>query len=283
MVRSRIASYFGVQYTAPQVPNLADVPEIPQRPPNLCAGCSHRATYYEVKKAAEGLQTVYPTDIGCYTLGLLPPLSMADFLLCMGSSVGSSCGFSKVSDQKVISFIGDSTFFHAGIPALVNAVHNNHNFTLMVLDNGTTAMTGHQPHPGVNMEHFNREGYSRVSIEKVVRALGVEHVAVIKPYKVNKSIEAIREAVNHEGVAVVIAEEMCPLFARGLKKLKARPFYVSEKCVNHRDCVNELACPAFYIDNDRVQIDPDICIGCAVCAQICPENAIRPLKQEKAA
>ena len=91
------------------------------RPPNLCAGCSHRATYYEVKKAAEGMATIYPTDIGCYTLGLLPPLSMADFLICMGSSVGTSCGFSKVTDKKVISFIGDSTFFHSGIPGLVNA------------------------------------------------------------------------------------------------------------------------------------------------------------------
>ena len=120
-------------------------------PPTLCAGCSHRATFYAVKKAAEGLETIYPTDIGCYTLGFLPPLSMGDFLICMGSSIGTGCGFSKATDKKVISFIGDSTFFHSGLPGLVNAVFNNHNFTLVILDNGTTAMTGHQPHPGVDM------------------------------------------------------------------------------------------------------------------------------------
>ena len=107
--------------------DLSDVPEIPQRPPTLCAGCSHRATYYEIQKAAkaEGVDTIYPTDIGCYTLGLLPPLSAADFLICMGSSAGSPGGFSTATDQKVISFIGDSTFFHSGIPGLVSGVFNN--------------------------------------------------------------------------------------------------------------------------------------------------------------
>ena len=99
--------------------------EIPQRPPNLCAGCSHRATFYAIKKAVEGMETIFPTDIGCYTLGFLPPLSMGDFLICMGSSVSSSCGFSKATDKKVISYIGDSTFFHSGITGLVNAVFNN--------------------------------------------------------------------------------------------------------------------------------------------------------------
>jgi indolepyruvate ferredoxin oxidoreductase alpha subunit len=116
-------------------------------------------TYHEVKKAAEGLETIYPSDIGCYTLGLLPPLSTADFLLCMGSSVDTSGGFSKVTDKKVIAFIGDSTFFHSGIPGLINAVYNNHNFTLVILDNGTTAMTGHQPNPGVDMKQLNLDGY----------------------------------------------------------------------------------------------------------------------------
>jgi indolepyruvate ferredoxin oxidoreductase alpha subunit len=151
-VRENIAKFFGLPYTPVEKPDLSDIPEVPQRPPNLCAGCSHRATYYAVKKAAEGLGAIYPTDIGCYTLGVLPPLSTADFLLCMGSSVGTGCGFSTTTDKKVISFIGDSTFFHSGIPGLINAVFNNHNFTLVILDNSTTAMTGHQPHPGVDMK-----------------------------------------------------------------------------------------------------------------------------------
>jgi len=281
-VRANIATFFGVSHDAKAVPDLSDVPEIPQRPPTLCAGCSHRATFYEVRKAAEGMETIYPTDIGCYTLGLLPPLSSADFLICMGSSVGTSGGFSKVTDKKVIAFIGDSTFFHSGIPGLINAVFNNHNFTLVILDNGTTAMTGHQPHPGVDMQQIGMDGYGRVSIEAVVRAVGVPHVTTVKPYKVKKSIDAIREAIEFKGVSVIISEEICALYARGLKLPRRKPFEVTAKCKDHRDCMDYLACPAFYVWNERIKIDPNLCTGCAVCAQVCPENAILPLKKKKA-
>jgi len=279
-VRENIAKFFEIPYTPVAKPDISDVPELPQRPPTLCAGCSHRATYYAVKKAAEGLGTIYPTDIGCYTLGVLPPLSTADFLLCMGSSVGTGCGFSTATDKKVISFIGDSTFFHSGIPGLVNAVFNNHNFTLVILDNSITAMTGHQPNPGVNMQDFKLTGYGRVSIEKIVRAIGVPHVAVIKPYRVNKSIETLKEAIDFEGVSVIISKEACTLYAQSLKKARGKPFYISEKCKNHRDCVNELACPAFYTAGEKVYINADLCTGCAVCAQICPEKAIVPVKSK---
>jgi indolepyruvate ferredoxin oxidoreductase alpha subunit len=277
-VKQCIARYFDLPYTPPQAVDLSDVPEVPQRPPTLCAGCSHRATYLEVKKATEGMDTIFPSDIGCYTLGVLPPLSAADFLICMGSSVGTAGGFSKVNDQKVIAFIGDSTFFHSGIPGLINAVYNSHNFTLVILDNGTTAMTGHQPNPGVDMTQLNMEGYGKVSIEAVVKAIGVDHVTTIKPYKVKKSIGTIKEAINHKGVSVIISEEVCALYANALKLPKRKPFQVSEKCKNHKDCISSLACPAFYIWNDRVKIDANLCTGCAVCAQICPENAILPVK-----
>jgi indolepyruvate ferredoxin oxidoreductase alpha subunit len=278
-VRQCTARYFGFDYVAPAIPDLSDVPPLPQRPPTLCAGCSHRATFYEVRRAAEGMETIYPTDIGCYTLGLLPPLSAADFLICMGSSVGTAGGFSKVTAKKVVAFIGDSTFFHAGVPGLINAVYNKHNFTLVILDNGTTAMTGHQPNPGVDMQQLNLDGYGRVSIEAVVRAVGVEHVTVIKPYKVKKSIEAIKEALHYEGVSVIISEELCALYANALKLPRRKPFHVSAKCKDHRNCINSLACPAFYIWNERVKIDPNLCTGCSVCAQICPENAILPVKK----
>lgn len=278
IVRRAMATCFGVEYTPPVPMDLSDVPQIPQRPPNLCAGCSHRASYYIVKKAAEGMQTIYPTDIGCYTLGILPPLSMADYLLCMGSSLGAGCGFSKSTDKKVISFIGDSTFFHSGIPGLINAIFNNHDMTLVILDNGTTAMTGHQPNPGVDMELLKLGGYGRVSIEDVVRGLGVPFVTTIQPLKVRKSIEAVREALQFKGVSVVISREICSLYAKALKIDTKRVFKISEKCKGHRNCIDELGCPAFFLKEGKVQIDPGLCTGCAVCAQICPENAIIPAK-----
>jgi len=256
MVRRCMADFFNVPHTPADALDLSEAPEVPMRPPNLCAGCSHRAVYYAVKKATEGMDTVYPSDIGCYTLGFLPPLSMADYVVCMGASVGSACGFSKVTGQKVIAFIGDSTFFHSGIAGLTNAVFNNHDFTLVILDNRTTAMTGHQPNPGVDMKELNLDGYGQVDIE----ALG------------------IKEAVDFKGVSVIIAKEKCVLYAKSLKQLTGKAFYISNKCKNHRDCLNDLGCPAFYLKGKRVMIDADLCTGCALCAQVCPEHAILLVK-----
>ena len=259
--------------------DLSDVPEIPQRPPNLCAGCSHRATFYAVKKAAEGMQTIYPTDIGCYTLGFLPPLSMGDFLICMGSSAGTSCGFSKVTDKKVVSFIGDSTFFHSGIPGLVNAVFNNHNFTFVILDNGITAMTGHQPNPGVDMGLMNLSGI-RTDLDRgrcpgAGRCPCCGHSA-LQGEKEHRSPP--RSLQFQRGIGRDRPGNVHPVCQRALKKPESRAYYVSDKCRNHRDCISQLACPAFYLEAERVKIDPVMCAGCAVCAQICPENAILPVK-----
>ncbi len=282
MVKKAISNYFAIDYTPTKKIDTSNVPEVPQRPPNLCSGCSHRATFYEVKKAAQSLNldVMHPTDIGCYTLGFLPPLGMGDFLICMGSSVSTSCGFSKSIDQKVISYIGDSTFFHSGITGLVNAVFNKHNFTLVILDNGTTAMTGHQPHPGVDMKKLGLDQYEQISIEKIVEAIGVKHIAIIKPKKVKQSIEAIKGALIYKGVSVIISQEPCVLYAKSLKMLKPRPFTITDKCKDHKDCINEIACPSFFInDKGKASINADTCIGCAVCAQICPENAIIPIKK----
>ncbi|MCD4676777.1 MAG: indolepyruvate ferredoxin oxidoreductase subunit alpha [Desulfobacula sp.] len=279
MVREKIAAYFGIEYALKEKLSVDNVPQIPMRPPNLCSGCSHRATFYEVKQAAKDMDIICPTDIGCYTLGFLPPLNTGDFVICMGSSVSTSCGFGQATDQKVVSFIGDSTFFHSGITGLVNAVFNNHNFTLVILENDITAMTGHQPHPGVDMQRFGLDGFGRVNIEKLVRTLGVEHVSIVKPFKVKKSIEIIKEALEYKGVSVVISQEPCALYAKSLKLLKPRAFKVSDRCLDHRDCINTIACPSFYLEDGKVKIDADTCVGCAVCAQICPENAIIPLKK----
>ncbi len=278
LVRQSIAEYFGLDYTAPEMTDLSDLPALPGRPPNLCAGCPHRATYYAVKQVY-GPDTIYPTDIGCYTLGLLPPISMADLVICMGSSVSTGCGFSRATDQKVVSFIGDSTFFHSGITGLVNAVHNNHKFTLVILDNGTTAMTGHQPHPGVDTVPMGVE-LTQISIEDLVRGLGVKDIHVVKPFKLKKTIEAVRATMEYDGISVIISKELCPLFAKATGQFKkTKPFYVNQnKCKNHRDCINLLACPAMFLEGDQVEIDKTLCIGCSVCAQVCPENAILPLK-----
>ena len=278
MVRHYIASFFSVTDTSSFKTDLSDIPKLPQRPPNLCAGCSHRAAFYAVKKAAKGMDVIYPSDIGCYTLGFLPPISMGDFVVCMGASTGTSCGFSTVTDSKVISFIGDSTFFHSGISGLINAVFNNHNFTLMILDNRITAMTGHQPNPGVDMEEMSYNGYNLISIEALVKSLGVKHVTVIRPSKIKKSIEIIKEALHFKGVSVIIAKEKCVLHKKSLKQLKAKPFTINAECQNDKTCINELACPAFFLDKGQVSINPAICVGCAVCAQICPKNAIVPYK-----
>ncbi|OQY11064.1 MAG: indolepyruvate ferredoxin oxidoreductase subunit alpha, partial [Desulfobacteraceae bacterium 4572_19] len=264
MVRQCIATFFSIAYTPSEKTDLSNVPQLPQRPPNLCAGCSHRAAFYAVKKAAEGMDTIFPSDIGCYTLGFLPPLSMGDFVVCMGASTGTSCGFSMVTDSKVISFIGDSTFFHSGISGLMNAVFNNHNFTLMILDNRITAMTGHQPNPGVDMEEMNHGGYNPISIENVVKSLGVKHVSVIQPSKLKKSIKTIKEALAFKGVSVIVAKEKCVLYEKSLKQLKEKSFTITDKCKNHKTCINELACPAFFIKDDKVNIDPAMCTGCAV-------------------
>ena len=280
MVRNVLASYFDLAPVASESINLEGVPPMPNRPPNLCAGCSHRATFYAVKKATEGMDVMFPSDIGCYTLGFMPPLSTGDFVLCMGASTSTSAGFSTVTDKKVISFVGDSTFFHSGIMGLMNAVFNNHNFTLVILDNRITGMTGHQPNPGVDMDEMGFEGYNSIDIEGLVKAAGVKHVSVVRPYNLKKSAAAIKEAVEFEGVSVVIAKEKCTLYAKSLKQLTGKKFQVNpEKCKDHRDCIDTIACPAFTTEGGRVRIIEDMCAGCSICAQICPENAIMPVKK----
>ncbi|MEW6665273.1 MAG: indolepyruvate ferredoxin oxidoreductase subunit alpha [Thermodesulfobacteriota bacterium] len=279
MVREAVAQFFGVNYSFKAPVDVSDLPPLPGRPPTLCPGCPHRATYFSVKQVY-GPDAVYPTDIGCYTLGLLPPISMADLGICMGSSVSTSCGIARTSDQKVAAFIGDSTFFHAGITGLINAVHNNHKFTLVILDNETTAMTGHQPHPGMDASGLG-VNLPQISIESVVRGVGVQDVHVIKPFNVKKAIESVKATLEYDGLSVIISKEICPLFARAVGKgRKARPFTINlTRCKNHRDCINLLACPAMYLEGERVAINKNLCIGCAVCAQVCPENAIVPSRE----
>ena len=151
---------------------------------------------------------------------------------------------------------------------------------MVILDNGTTAMTGQQPHPGVDTTPMGVDTI-QLSIESMVRGCGVEHVQVVNPLQVKKSIAAAQASKDFDGISVIISKEICPLYARAIKKAKkSRPFYVDQnKCKQHLDCINHLACPAMYIDDNKTMINENLCIGCAVCAQICPENAILPIKK----
>ncbi len=280
MVREVIARFFELDYTSPEPVDIKENPEavqVPMRPPNLCAGCPHRATYYAVTSVLREAHTeaVFPSDIGCYTLGLLPPLQTADFVICMGSSVSSAAGMSRAIDKRVIAFIGDSTFFHSGITGLINAVHNRHNFILVILDTGTTAMTGHQPHPGVEI---TLPGWDKlyISIEAIVRACGVEQVAVVNPTNLAETKVAVKEALESNRLSVIVAKAPCPLYeARMLGKKKKEAFVVGPECnMDCTECIDTFGCPALYKNTapdakTTMIINENLCIGCGVCAQFC--------------
>ncbi|MCZ7586550.1 MAG: indolepyruvate ferredoxin oxidoreductase subunit alpha [Deltaproteobacteria bacterium] len=207
LVRGALADLLGLGWVA-EKPAARE--PAPARPPILCASCPHRSTAYLLKLAA-GDDAVFMTDIGCYTLAFSEPLSIGDMCLCMGASITEASGLAAVSDQKTVALIGDSTFFHSGIAGLVNAVQNNRDLTVVVMDNGTTGMTGHQPHPGA----MTGDGGERaVSIEEIARAAGVAHVAVVDPTDFGTALPPMREVMNAPGVGVIVARAPCPLYAR---------------------------------------------------------------------
>jgi indolepyruvate ferredoxin oxidoreductase alpha subunit len=243
-------------------------PELPLRPPNLCAGCPHRGTYFAARKVF-GDDAVYSSDIGCYTLGILPPLQAADFLVCMGSSISAGGGVAKASGQTVVAFIGDSTFFHSGLTGIANAVFNKHDILVVVLDNRTTAMTGHQPHPGVDKTVIG-ENDNPLSIEEAIRGLGVTEIRNVNPFNQKKTVAALEELKALSGVRVLIAKEPCPLYARRIyKKVAPQVAYVADSCAGRFDCLDKLACPAMYKDGDKAAVNPILCNGCMLCLQVC--------------
>lgn len=257
---------------AETIPALAP-DALPKRPPNLCAGCPHRATYYAVRQVF-GDSAVYSSDIGCYTLGILPPLMAADFLLCMGSSIPAGGGLAKASGQTAIAFIGDSTFFHTGVTGLINAVFNDHDVIVVILDNRTTAMTGHQPNPGV-IDTLTGPNPRRMDIETIVRGCGVTQVEKLTPLNQKKLVNVLETFKAGSGVRVLIADEACPLHERRTKKAgaPARVAAVLEECDGCMRCLTDLACPAFVKveteAGERPKVVASLCSGCMLCLQVC--------------
>ena len=274
MVREAIATCFTQEPITLQTLNLDNLPALPTRPPNLCAGCPHRMTYYAAKQVAPS-DTIFSNDIGCYTLGFFKPYQMVDTCVCMGASVSMPSGYNVATDQATIAFCGDSTFFHSGMTGLTNAVFNKHKFVLVVLDNSITAMTGHQPSPAMDTA-LTGQPMQHIDIEKVVAGLGVKNIQVVKPKNLKKTAAVIEEALNYEGVSVIISREPCPLHVNRLTKKKKIVFTVDQnKCDLHKKCLHDWACPAFYMEDKQVKINAGLCIGCAVCVQLCPEGAIK--------
>ena len=250
------------------------------RPPILCPGCPHRASFYVIRVATSG-KAIYSTDIGCYALGYQAPLQIGDLMFCMGASIGTACGISRAMGQDTVAIVGDSTFFHAAIPGLINAVYNNHKVTLIVLDNTTTAMTGHQPHPGTGKTGMNVPTV-RVSIEEVARGCGVKYVKVITPFRVKEATNIVREALKTEGPTVIIFRSPCTLLTiseRRRRGLKVTPCKVTEKCTNCMTCLNLLGCPALDTKENKIVINEALCTACMLCATVCPMQAIELLQE----
>lgn len=277
-VAQALASVLGETLPSCGCADTVDPATLSGRPPNLCAGCSHRAVYYAVRKVF-GDEAIYSSDIGCYTLGMVPPLRAADFLFCMGSSISAGSGFSTISERPVIGFIGDSTFFHSGMTGLANAVFNKHDILLVILDNGTTAMTGHQPNPGVAPAVLG-DGCTHLDIESIVRGMGVTDVAKVKPFNLRATLKTLEDMKSRHGVRVIIAEEPCVLFARRtLKQERSQVAQVVQQGADVLTCLAELACPAFRRSGDtanpEVSVDETQCSGCMVCLQITPSIKAR--------
>jgi indolepyruvate ferredoxin oxidoreductase alpha subunit len=247
------------------------------RPPKMCAGCPHSGTFSALRK----LRVLVTGDIGCYTLGCLPPLSAIDTTFCMGASIGNATGFEVAGEERVVAVIGDSTFLHSGLPSLMSAVYNQIPTTTILLDNGTTGMTGHQEHPGTG--HTLQQGSApRVDFEALVRSIGVQHVTVIDPWGLKDMRKAVKDAMTHPGPSVVIARRACVLLPE--EKAKERvPFRVdTEACIQCDYCM-ESGCPALVMVGDYPQVREWECIGCEICAQLCPVDAIHPVEAEASA
>ena len=261
--------FLGIRTDLEQI-DLSDAPALPVRPPVLCAGCPHRASFYAVKQAMKGKKAVFCGDIGCYTLGNAMPLDMVDTCLCMGAGLGIAQSLNHLEkDRSCFAFVGDSTFFASALPGVVNAVYNQAEFTLIVLDNSTTAMTGHQPHPGTGRTMMG-EVVEKVSIENVLKGIGVAAVETVDPLNFPLAVETVRRMADLPGVKAIIFRSPCVALFRSSARVTIDP----DKCVGCKKCIREIGCPALSFRDGKAVTDAAQCNGCTLCAQLCPAGAI---------
>ncbi|GBF32962.1 indolepyruvate oxidoreductase subunit IorA [Desulfocucumis palustris] len=290
ILASSLAGIFGVKYETPGVSGRAEALELlgekmPDRELAFCAGCPHRASFWAVRAALEldGRGGIVLGDIGCYTLGMARTgYNLLQTVHCMGAGIGLAGGMANLSrfgfDRPIVTLVGDSTFYHAAIPALINARYHNSSFLCVVLDNETTAMTGHQPHPGRSVTAMG-EPARTVRMEELLQGVGLPYV-VQDPYDVEATIDVVCNMLGQEGPRVLILRRTCVLAAvRG--KQKARVYVDQEKCIGDscgcgRFCSRVFACPANVWDaaGGKARIDEAVCNGCGVCASLCPQGAI---------
>ncbi len=264
--QATVAAAFG----KPAAPFTAADSPIPNRPPMMCAGCPHRGLFYTLAKH----KITVMGDIGCYTLGAVPPLSALDSTLCMGASVSGLHGFNaargEAAEQRSVAVIGDSTFMHSGMTGLVNVAYNATNSTVIILDNSITGMTGHQQNPTTG---YNIKGdpAAKVDLEALCRALGIARVRVVDPYDLAACEAAVTEELAMAEPSVIISRRPCVL----LKSVKHAPSLTvdSEKCKSCKRCMG-LGCPAISMKDGKARIDATLCVGCGVCKQLCAFNAI---------
>ena len=261
-----IAEKFGIE----KEKSFALEDSIPNRPPVMCAGCPHRGLFYTLKKN----NCTVLGDIGCYTLGAVPPLGAIEMTLCMGASIGALHGFNKVrgteSEHKTVAVIGDSTFMHSGMTGLANVAYNQSNSTIIIVDNSITGMTGHQQNPTTG---YNIKGdpAGKIDLEALCRAMGFNRVRVVDPYNLDECDKVLKEELSADAPSVIISRRPCAL----LKYVKHEaPLKVNkEKCVGCKSCM-KIGCPAISMKNGKASIDNTLCVGCKVCSQLCPVGAL---------
>lgn len=243
---------------------------IPARPPVMCAGCPHRSIFYVLKK----MNLTVLGDIGCYTLGAVPPLGAIDTTVCMGASVSGLHGFVKAGDEEIagksVAVIGDSTFIHSGVTGLINIAYNESNSTVIILDNSITGMTGHQQNPTTG---YNLKGdpCTKIDLESLCHAVGIRRVSVVDPYDMEKCQEVLKEELAAKEPSVIISRRPCALlkYVKHPGPICADP----EKCKGCKACMN-IGCPAISMEDGKAKIDTTLCVGCGVCEQLCKFDAL---------